>query len=135
MIHGPFALFMSHPLPFGTVLQSPGRHFNYRIIGPCCRLYDREQLPWPCCRLEWRSKEPSWRRIGKRLILDMASREHPSYSVEMIGIRATPVPLVVTLYPEQLTPDEKDWWYGNKPQKRNQTKPRTRVSKAPLKSG
>jgi hypothetical protein len=63
----------------------------------------------------------------------MASREHPSYSVEMIGIRAVPVPLVVTLYPVQLTPDEKGWWYSIKPKIRlksqNSPKPKSTSSK------
>jgi hypothetical protein len=103
----------------------------YRVLGPCCRLYDREQLPWPCCRIEWHSKEPSWRRIGKRFILDMASREHPSYSVEMIGIRATPVPIILTLYSVQLTPPEKTWWYGIKPKTRQKSDTPSKSKRSP----
>ena len=58
----------------GSVQSSYGGQYSYKVIGPCCRLYDREELPWPCSRLAWRSKEPSWRRIGSRFVADMASR-------------------------------------------------------------
>jgi len=50
-------------LEFSSEHASPGGQFSFRVLGPCCRLFDREELPWPCCRLAWRSKEPSWRRI------------------------------------------------------------------------
>ena len=59
----------------GSVQASYGGQYSYNVIGPCCRLYDREELPWPCSRLAWRSKEPSWRRIGSRFVPDMASRK------------------------------------------------------------
>ena len=49
----------------GSVQSSYGGQYSYKVIGPCCRLYDREELPWPCSRLAWRSKEPSWRSAGK----------------------------------------------------------------------
>ena len=67
----------------GTIQSSHGGQYSYKVIGPCCRLYDREELPWPCSRLAWRSKEPSWRRIGSRFVADMASRKCPSYSVQI----------------------------------------------------
>ncbi len=105
---------MEHPLPHGFILQSPGCHFSYRVIGPCCRLYDREQLPWPCCRLEWRGKEPSWKRIGRRFVPEMAAKTHPSYAVEIIGYRGSPEPLVVTLYPVNLSPEQREWWYSRR---------------------
>lgn len=100
-----------HPWPSGHSFQSSGAHFTYRVIGPCCRLYDREQLPWPCCRLQWRSKEPSWRRIGKRFVPDMATRKFPSYSVEIVGQGYRTVPFVTTLYTVQLPLEEQNWWY------------------------
>lgn len=104
---------MSHPLLSGALVSSPGGHFTYRIVGPCCRLYDREQLPWPCCRIEWRSKEPSWRRIGKRFVPDMATRNSPSYSVEIVGAENKGgEPLVVTLYPVRLSPEMREWWHS-----------------------
>ena len=100
-----------HPWPSGHVFQSPGAYFTYRVIGPCCRLYDREQLPWPCCRLQWRSKEPSWRRIGRRLVPDMATRRFPSYSVEIVGQGYRGEAFVTTLYTMKLRPQEQTWWY------------------------
>ena len=104
---------MSHPLAHGQIFFSPGGHFSYRVLGPCCRLFDREQLPWPCCRLQWRSKEPSWRRIGKRFVPDMATKGHPSYSVEILG-QGTLEPIVITLYSINLPPETREWWHWKK---------------------
>ncbi|WP_052128192.1 hypothetical protein [Neosynechococcus sphagnicola] len=103
---------MADLFPSGHILSSPGCHFSYRVVGSCCRLFDREQLPWPCCRLEWGGKEPSWRRVGRRFILDMATRDHPSYSVEILGCGSTGQPLILTLYSVELSPAEKSWWFG-----------------------
>jgi hypothetical protein len=103
-----------HPLSTGAIIQSPGCHYTYRIIGPCCRLFDRETLPWPCCRLEWRSKEPSWRRIGKRFVADMATKNSPSYSVEILGQEGNKEAIVVTLYSVKLSPDQREWWHSRK---------------------
>ncbi len=100
-----------HPWEAGQVFQSPGAHFTYRVVGPCCRLYDREQLPWPCCRIQWRSKEPSWRRIGRRFVPDMATRHFPSYAVEILGQGYRGEPFVLTLYTVRLSPAEQNWWY------------------------
>ena len=75
----------------GSVQSSYGGQYSYKVIGPCCRLYDREELPWPCSRLAWRSKEPSWRRIGSRFVADMASRKCPSYSVQILEPGSKPV--------------------------------------------
>jgi hypothetical protein len=100
-----------HPLPSGSILHSPGGQFRYRIIGPCCRLFDREQLPWPCCRIQWHSKEPSWRRIGNRFVADMAAKRYPSYSVELVGYDNAPEPTLLTLYTDRLPPPTLDWWY------------------------
>ncbi|MEL6815761.1 MAG: hypothetical protein AAFP03_13250, partial [Cyanobacteria bacterium J06598_3] len=91
--------------------ESPGAHLTYRVVGPCCRLYDREQLPWPSCRIQWHSKEPSWRRIGRRFIADMATRKHPSYSVEIVGQSYRSEPVVMTLYTEALSAECKNWWH------------------------
>ncbi|HEY9615252.1 MAG TPA: hypothetical protein V6C64_00320 [Microcoleaceae cyanobacterium] len=107
-----------HPLEPGQIISSPGCHFSYRIVGACCRLFDREQLPWPCCRLQWRGKEPSWRRIGRRFIVDLATRNFPSYSVEIVGQKPLAAePLVITLYWLKLPPLIKDWWYADKSQR------------------
>lgn len=40
--------FVSCPLQPGQIICSPGGTFKYKIIGACCRLYDREKLPYPC---------------------------------------------------------------------------------------
>jgi hypothetical protein len=95
-------------------MQSPGCHYTYRIIGPCCRLFDRETLPWPCCRIEWRGKEPSWRRVGKRFVVDMATRNCPSYSVEILGQEGKKEPTIVTLYSVKLSSEQREWWHSRK---------------------
>ena len=86
-------------LDHGSVHTSPGGQYSFRVIGPCCRLYDREELPWPCCRLAWRSKEPSWRRVGRRFVADLGSRRCPSYSVELLQPGSRPTVTVLTLSP------------------------------------
>ncbi|MBD2460643.1 hypothetical protein H6G89_06255 [Oscillatoria sp. FACHB-1407] len=103
-----------HPLQFGDTFSSPGGHFTYRVIGPCCRLFDREELPWPCCRLEWRGKEPSWRRIGKRFVVDLSSKNSPSYSVQILEQHHPGEPLVMTLYWVKLPLSLKEWWYSRR---------------------
>lgn len=109
--HHPEVPVLQHPWPTGYLFQSPGKQFTYRVIGPCCRLYDREQLPWPCCRIQWRSKEPSWRRIGRRFVVDMGTKRYPSYCVELsMDPRQAGVPMILTLYTTKLTPEEQNWW-------------------------
>ncbi|MEM9215502.1 MAG: hypothetical protein AAGD25_14300 [Cyanobacteria bacterium P01_F01_bin.150] len=98
-------------LPAGTVISSPGGHFSYRIVGACCRLFDREELPWPCCRIQWRSKEPSWRRIGKRFVPDLATKRCPSYMVEILDHEYSREPFVLTLYWLRFPSDVQNWWY------------------------
>ncbi|MDP4708264.1 MAG: hypothetical protein NWR94_08705, partial [Cyanobium sp. MAG_237] len=94
---------------------SPGGQYSYRVLGPCCRLFDREELPWPCCRLAWRSKEPSWRRIGRRFVPDLASRRCPSYAVELLQPGARPTRTVITLFPVRLGSQLQEWWYSKQP--------------------
>lgn len=101
----------THPWPTGHLFLSPGAHLTYRVIGPCCRLFDREQLPWPCCRLQWRGKEPSWRRIGKRFVPDLATKRFPSYSVEIVGPGYRSESFVTTLFTAKLSPERQTWWY------------------------
>jgi hypothetical protein len=99
----------------GSEHTSAGGQFSYRVIGPCCRLFDREELPWPCCRLAWRSKEPSWRRIGRRFVPDLASRRCPSYAVELLQPGARSTRTVITLFPVRLAPELQEWWYSKLP--------------------
>ena len=98
-------------LPVGTIISSPGGHFTYRILGACCRLFDRNELPWPCCRIQWRSKEPSWRRIGKRFVPDLATKRFPSYMVEIIDHEYSREPFMLTLYWSRFPSSVQNWWY------------------------
>lgn len=98
-------------LPHGHIFSSPGGHFTYRVVGPCCRLFDREELPWPCCRLQWRSKEPSWRRVGRRFVPDIAAKRSPSYQVEILNPEYPTDPIVLTMYWIKLSAADQQWWY------------------------
>lgn len=102
-------------LETGGLYDSPGGSFSYRIEGPCCRLFDREELPWPCCRLSWRGKEPSWRRVGPRLVPDMAARRSPSWAVTGCDRYGTCWESVVTDYTARLRPEVARWWYSKTP--------------------
>jgi len=102
-------------LEAGSVHPSPGGQYSFRVLGPCCRLFDREELPWPCCRLAWRSKEPSWRRVGRRFVADLAARRCPSYVVELLQPGARPTRTVITLFPQRLGPELQEWWYSKQP--------------------
>ena len=99
----------------GDLLDSPGHSFSYRIEGLCCRLYDREELPWPCCRLSWHGKEPSWKRVGSRLVGDVACKRYPSYAVTGWDRWGTSWAAVVTDYENPLSKAEKDWMYSRTP--------------------
>ena len=99
----------------GTICPSQGGQFSFRVIGPCCRLFDREELPWPCSRLAWRSKEPSWRRIGSRFVADIAARRCPSYSVEILQPGNKPTKTVITLFSRRFTSEMQEWWYSRRP--------------------
>ena len=101
-----------HPFHSGKFLRSPGGSFTYEVVGPCCRLYDREELPWPCCNLQWKGKQPSWNRVGKRFIADMAASRCPSYAVKGRDLSGNQWEQVLTVYQDRLTKHEKDWWYS-----------------------
>ena len=105
---------LPHPWPSGYEFLSPGSQFSYRVLGPCCRLFDREQLPWPCCRIQWHGKEPSWRRIGRRFIVDLATKRYPSYSVELVGYTSSANPTILTLYTDRLSSQEQEWWHSKR---------------------
>ena len=101
---------LRHPLKPGQVFYSPGGTFKYRVIGACCRLYDRENLPHPCCRLCWKGKEPFWNRRGKRFVSDTAAARSPSYCVQLVDYPEAE-PFVMTLHWVKLSPEQKAWWY------------------------
>jgi hypothetical protein len=115
----------------GSEHASPGGQYTYRVLGPCCRLFDREELPWPCCRLAWRSKEPSWRRVGRRFVADLASRRCPTYAVELLQPGARPTRTVITLFTERLGSELQEWWYSKLPSSLDQVnrEPPTRAQK------
>lgn len=96
----------------GDIFQSPGSSFTYRVIGPVCRLWDREEMLYPHCSLQWRGKSPSWNRQGKRFVADLATKRSPSYSVELIG-GPSPIPMIVTLYWKPLSEADREWWFSH----------------------
>ena len=106
-------------LDHGSIHTSIGGQFSYRVLGPCCRLYDREELPWPCCRLSWKGREPSWKRVGKRLVPDIAAQKCPSYSVEIIEPGAKSTITILTSYSERLDSSLEEWWYSKRPRSRD----------------
>ena len=101
---------MGHPASAGKWLRSPGSGFAYEVLGPCCRLFDREELPWPCCRLAWRSKEPSWNRVGRRFVADLAASRCPSYWVRGVDQWGVSWYQVLTLYSLRLDRETRRWW-------------------------
>ena len=103
----------------GTVHPSMGGLYSFRVVGACCRLFDREELPWPCSRLAWKTKEPSWRRIGTRFVPDIASRRCPSYSVELLQPGSKPTMTILTLFSRRFTPGLQEWWYSRQPRSKN----------------
>jgi len=78
-------------------------------------MYDREELPWPCCRLAWKGKEPSWNRVGRRFVPDVATSRCPSYAVFAVDQWGNQWTQVITIYNRKLTPAEKEWWITKKP--------------------
>lgn len=102
-------------LDSGTTFESPGRTFSYVVLGPCCRLYDREELPWPSCSMAWRGKQPAWNRIGRRLVGDIAAKRFPSYSVRGIDRHGNTWVEVKTDYTYKLPAAARRWWYSNIP--------------------
>jgi len=101
-----------HPLHSDKKLRSPGGSFHYVVQGPVCRLYDREELPWPSCSLAWRGKQPSWNRQGRRFVPDLAASRCPSYSVVGCDQWGEQWEQVLTIYNERLDKPVKDWWYS-----------------------
>nr|YP_002049327.1 hypothetical protein PCC_0701 [Paulinella chromatophora]ACB43117.1 hypothetical protein PCC_0701 [Paulinella chromatophora] len=99
----------------GSVYPSGGGQHSFRIVGPCCQLFDRESLPWPCCRLAWHTKEPSWRRVGPRFVPDQGARRCPSYAVELLQPGARPTPTIITLFMRPLSVSLQEWWYSRQP--------------------
>ena len=106
----------SQILPAGAMFKSHGGRFGYEVIGPVCRLYDREELPWPSCSLQWKGKQPSWNRVGKRFVPDLAAARSPSYAVNGVDAYGCEFTTVLTIYDEKLVPELKQWWITKKPE-------------------
>lgn len=103
---------MSHPYSFGKNVRSPGGSFFYEIQGPVCVLYDREELPWPSCSLNWKGKQPSWNRQGKRFVGDMACSRCPAYAVKGMDQWGNEWYQVLVIYQERLNNEQRRWWYS-----------------------
>lgn len=99
----------------GDRFASPGGRFAYEVLGPVCRLFDREELPWPCCSLTWRGKAPSWNRQGRRFVADLAASRSPSYRVAAMDGHGVEWQEDRTLYQERLGAELRDWWITRKP--------------------
>ena len=110
---GPVCL--NHPLDTGKFIRSHGGSLIYVIIAPVCRLYDREELPWPSCSLAWKGKQPSWNRVGARFVPDMAAARCPSYVVEGRDLHGNCWIDVLTFYWDRLDGKTKEWWYYKGP--------------------
>lgn len=98
-------------LPWGDLITSPGGSFTYLIQGAVCRLYDREELPYPSCSLQWKGKQPFWNRIGKRFVADFSTSRSPSYSVVLVGSNKA---FTVTLGWVRLSSEQQQWWNGTR---------------------
>ena len=106
---------LMHPLQTGKFIRSHGGGFVYQVQGPVCMLYDREELPWPSCSMQWKGKQPSWNRIGKRFIPDIASSRCPSYAVLGADLHGNTWTQVQTFYYQRLNKEERQWWYSKVP--------------------
>lgn len=107
---------MTHSvLPYGAQLRSPGNSFSYQVLGPCCKLFDREELPWPCSSLAWRGKRPSWNRVGRRFVPDLAASRCPAYSVIANDAWGSCWIEELVLYHQRLSPELRQAWYTKVP--------------------
>lgn len=109
---------MTHPLEHGKRLKSYGGSFVYTVQGPCCRLYDKEELPWPSCSLVWRGKQPSWNRVGPRFVPDLAASRCPSYAVIGYDHHGNSWHQTISMYDHPLSKIERRWWVWKGPQDR-----------------
>jgi hypothetical protein len=101
----------------GDTFRSPGCGFEYKVIGAVCVLYDREKLPYPCCSLQWKGKEPSWNRIGKRFIPDVAYNNCATYAVTLFDYLN--IQQIIYSFPyKKLNKEESQWWVTKLPKKK-----------------
>jgi hypothetical protein len=55
--------------------------------------------------------------VGKRFVPDLATKNSPSYSVEVVGQEYSGRTFVVTLYSVKLPQPIREWWHVKKTQK------------------
>lgn len=99
-------------LQANEVINSPGGSFVYFAQGPVCVLFDREELPWPSCSITWKGKQPSWNRIGRRFVPDIAASRCPAYFVKGLDVWGVQWEQTLVIYQEKLSPAERRWWYS-----------------------
>tara|TARA_B100001173_G_scaffold307745_2_gene316819 strand:+ start:819 stop:1163 length:345 start_codon:yes stop_codon:yes gene_type:complete len=99
----------------GKKIRSYGGNFIYEIVGPVCVLYDREELPWPSCSLQWKGKQPSWNRNGKRFVPDIAASRCGAYAVFAQDLWGATWTQVLVFYDQRLSKREKRFWYWKGP--------------------
>ena len=92
-------------LDAGQIITSPGGLFKYKVLGAVCPLFDRELLPYPSCSLSYKSKQPSWRRIGRRFVPDVACVNVATYSVQLLDAETQPQILTLFWQRAQAEPD------------------------------
>jgi len=102
-------------LSHGKKIRSHGGSFLYEVIGPVCVLYDRESLPWPSCSLQWKGKQPSWNRQGKRFVADIAASRCSAYAVSAQDLWGANWTQVLVFYEQRLSKKEKHFWYWKGP--------------------
>jgi hypothetical protein len=99
-------------LKSGDRFKSPGCLYEYEVIGACCQLFDRESLPYPSCSLDWKGKQPSWRRIGRRFINEPSSANREIYYVRRINAQYEQLATTYWVFTYwQMSPELKKWWH------------------------
>jgi hypothetical protein len=97
----------------GDRFMSPGCNYEYEVIGACCMLYDRNNLPFPSCSLDWKGKQPSWRRIGRRFINDISSANKEVYYVKLLGCYNEHLAYQYWVFTYwDMGKEFKKWWHG-----------------------
>jgi hypothetical protein len=98
----------------GDRFKSPGCGNEFEVIGACCQLFDRENLPYPSCNIQWKGKQPSWRRVGKRFIPDISSKNQECYSVRLLDYENFQNHRVWVFTYWRISEELKLWWNSPK---------------------
>lgn len=105
---------MQPKLKSGDRFYSPGMNYEYEVIGAVCLLYDREELPYPCCSLEYKGKQPSWNRQGKRFIPNITSKDCETYNVKLLNHKCRNIFTYSFSY-YKINKEKRDWWITKLP--------------------